>query len=371
MLEILRFLADHKDNWKEMLSTDPFNIIIREKDNFILFMYNQIKSNFDIPLVRECRGIILEKDSFKVLCYAFNKFHNAAEGRAAIIDWTTAKVQEKLDGSIIKLWWYDGWKVSTMSMIDANDCTLQNDLDDKYPTFYSLFVEGAKKSSLSFDNLDQNCTYIFELVSPYNRVVVPYKEIEIYHIGTRNNVTLSEISVDIGVKKPKSYRFNTEAEVTAMASSLPFSEEGYVVVDDNWNRVKIKGPAYIAIHHLKNNGVINKKRALALIMMNEHEEFLAYFETYRKYFDNISEAFNKYLKSIKDDVSILYNKTFSTKKDYALFVKELTFPSLMFLMWDGKVNKEDWEKYVRSLPVDKIIDHLKLDTIKEYLEVLE
>jgi hypothetical protein len=28
-------------------------------------------------------------------------------------------------------------------------------------------------------------------------------------------------------------------------------DEGYVIVDANFNRVKVKKPAYVAVHHLK------------------------------------------------------------------------------------------------------------------------
>ncbi len=372
-LEIQKFLIEHKSNWKELLTSDPYNLTIRERGNLLLFVYSQIDSDFDIPLVCECRGLILEKDTFKVVCLPFFKFWNAQEGRAATIDWSTAVVQEKVDGSILKVFWYeDKWCFSTMSMIDAGECTLQNDLDNRYPTFYSLFMEGAKKAGLNFDSLNKNYTYMFELVSPYNRVVVPYSDIEIYHTGTRDNITLKELDIDIGVKKPKSYSFNNEAEVLEMASKLPFSEEGYVVVDGNWNRVKIKGPAYVAIHHLKNNGVINKKRALALIMLNEHQEFLSYFKEYKEYFDKIDNAFNLYLGKIKADIESIDGKVFTTKKDYALTVKGMTCPSLMFLIYDGRVKKDEWEKYIRAIPADKIIDYLDLgDTVKESLEVKE
>jgi hypothetical protein len=32
---------------------------------------------------------------------------------------------------------------------------------------------------------------------------------------------------------------------------------------------------------------------------------------------------------------------------------------------------KEWEKYIRSLPADKIIDYLKLDSVKESLEIKE
>jgi hypothetical protein len=232
-------------------------------------------------------------------------------------------------------------------------------------------MEGAKNCTLDFNKLNKDYTYCFECVSPYNRLVVPYKNVEIYHIGTRNNIICEELHEDIGVQKPKEYKFNSLEDVIKMASELPFSEEGYVAVDVNWNRVKVKSPAYLAAHHLKNNGDVNKKRVLALIMLNDQEEFLCIFPEYKEYFDELEKAFNDYLDEIRKDLIFISDKVFPTKKDYALTVKSMTNPSLMFLIWDGKVKKEEYEKYIRSMPSDKVIDYLHVKNIKDFTEVVE
>src|SRR5690606_7473422 len=101
--------------------------------------------------------------------------------------------------------------------------------------------------------------------------VVPYTEISIKHIGTRNLDTLEELNVDIGVSKPKEYSFKSLDECIRVAQELPFNEEGYVVVDGNWHRIKVKSPAYVAVHHLTTNGVVTKERIVELIRQNEHE----------------------------------------------------------------------------------------------------
>jgi len=54
-------------------------------------------------------------------------------------------------------------------------------------------------------NPNPRYTYMFELVSPFNRAVLLYESIDLYHIGTRDNVTLLEMDVDLGVKKPKTF----------------------------------------------------------------------------------------------------------------------------------------------------------------------
>jgi T4 RnlA family RNA ligase len=330
-------------------------------------MYSQIDSDFKIPLVQECRGIILEDNTFRVLCMAYKKFFNIQEGHAATIDWDTARIIEKVDGSIIKLWWYDGeWQVSTNSVISAKECTLQTTINTNYRSFYDLFMVGAANCTLDFNSLNKSYTHIFELVGPYNRVIIPYKDIAIYHTGTRDNTTYEELDIDIGVKKPKSYSFKNKEEMLSAAEGLPLTEEGFVVVDSKWNRVKVKGPAYIAMHHLHNNGnVINNRRALELVMLNEQDEVISYFPEYKEHFDKISEVFQGYLDRIKADIDFMDSKVFETRKDYALTAKGMTNPEFMFLLLDGKVKKEDYESWVRSVAPNKILEYLKFRETKK------
>ena len=42
--------------------------------------------------------------------------------------------------------------------------------------------------------LDTDLTYMFELVGPYNRIVIPYDEPAIYFLGARNKYTGEEFN---------------------------------------------------------------------------------------------------------------------------------------------------------------------------------
>ena len=113
---------------------------------------------------------------------------------------------------------------------------------------------------------------MFELISPYNKIVVPYENIDIVHIGTRNNITLEELDIDIGIPKPKEYKFNSLEDCIEMSKKLPYDNEGYVVVDSKWRRVKIKSPAYVSVHRLVNNELTDEG-VLDLIKENEQRVF--------------------------------------------------------------------------------------------------
>lgn len=355
LLKLIEFINNHP-NWEELLQQKPYCITIKRKDNFIIFNYNQIESDFYNPIVKECRGIILENKTFKPVCVPFFKFANYGEGYADKIDWSSARVQEKVDGSLIKVWYCNGeWHVSTNGMIDAEDAPIQG--CTAYSNYYDLFMEALKKYNFSFDNLNKNYTYMFELVSPYTRIVVYYPEIDIRHIGTRDNITLQELDIDIGIPKPKQYNFSSLEECVKNAKQLPFSQEGYVVVDANWHRIKVKSLAYLAVHHLKNNGQLVKARVLDLIRTNEHHEFLSYFPEYIDDFKAIEEKYNNFmrnvLKSIEEAKEI--KSKVQTRKDYALWATKQIYPPILFMYYDGKIDKNNIQKYIQDMPTDKLL----------------
>src|ERR1035437_206349 len=92
-------------------------------NNLILFKYNQIESDFSLRIVCECRGLILDQNNdWAVVSRSFDKFFNFSEGNAAEIDWNNnPKIQEKVDGSLMTIYFYDGhWNVQTTGMPDAS-----------------------------------------------------------------------------------------------------------------------------------------------------------------------------------------------------------------------------------------------------------
>jgi len=361
MLKIIDFIKNNPD-WREILKTGPYNLSINDDGGFTILKYSQINSDFNNEIVRECRGLIIDKN-LNPVCVPFFKFGNYGEPYAAEIDWESAKVEEKIDGSLIKVWNYKGkWTVSTNGTIFADKATIGSESDSeiktesKFKSFGDLFKAAIKNTGLEIESLDPDYTYMFELVSPYNRVVVPYESIDLYHIGARNNVSLTEAEVDTGVKKPKTYKCNNLSDLIEMASKLRYCEEGYVVKDKNYNRIKVKSPAYVAVQHLISG--MSDKRMLELLKTNEIGEFLVYFPEYKKYADDLlakTEKVAAYINNIlRGEID---GKIFETRKDYAAAVTKTKYPAFFFLYYDGKFkNPSDW---LWSLPGDKILEQIE------------
>ncbi len=222
--------------------------------NLILFKYDQIASPFAEPIVRECRGIVLdEMNHWAVVSRAFDKFFNYGEQLAASIDWSTARVQEKVDGSLCTLYFYASeWHVATTGTPDAS-----GDLHLAGRTFASLFWEVFDLDRLF--RADTALAYYFELTSPFNRIVVRYGEPGLTLLGARNVVTGEEVTVKeaherlgasdaIAIVREHSLN-SVEAIVASFDAISPLAQEGYVVVDAAFSRIKLKHPGYVALHH--------------------------------------------------------------------------------------------------------------------------
>ena len=79
------------------------------------------------------------------------------------------------------------------------------------------------------------------------------------------------------------------------------NEEGFVVRDKYFNRIKIKSPEYLLAFHMNNNGVITIKRIINMMKNEQIDDFLAYCPEYSDMVHNVSDALNKVCKDMESD----------------------------------------------------------------------
>lgn len=282
-LQLQRIIADKQLNSVaeivEFFALPPYYVKVKhhEAHGLLLFMYDQIKTDFRAPGALECRGIILKDTApFQAVCVPFFKFFNVDEGHAAQIDWPTARVFEKLDGSIIKTYFHNGaWLVATNGTVDSRTTTLHG-VDDTKRTFYHLFQD-ALPPKFDWNALDRDCTYMFELMHPEQLIVVEHDTPRLVHIGTRNNKTLVESYEPLNfVEQARSFALRSRADCLDAASKLGAEQEGFVVVDKNWNRVKIKGAIYVSLHHAGGANFTVQQCAADIFLNGESDEVRAY-----------------------------------------------------------------------------------------------
>lgn len=348
LLELQKFILANPSDWKEKLQAKPYCLKIQEDDDLALFKYSQIDSDFSETICCEARGVILERDTWKIVRFAFRKFFNLGEPHADKIDWESATATSKEDGSLISLYYYKGWQIATNGNLYAWNAPLGV---AGFQTFEDLAMEALLKYNVDFRSLNKNYTYTFELCSPYNQIVCSYPDIQLFHTVTVDNRTLEEVDVEIGVPKPKFYNLNSKVEYEELVNSLPENTEGIVVRDKFGKRVKIKTKLYFELHRLVNNGHIDVEKALQLILENDYEELLAYYPNYTNFFSQVKDAYKNALDYIgevrswttewerKNLLTATHEGFVNARKIFAAAVKDKPIPSLYFLAYDGKLKK--------------------------------
>lgn len=353
MLSIVQYI---KKNGLEK-AINNFKLKIKDYPSKILLKYDQIESDMSLEEVQECRGLILEKHTWKVLSLAFKKFFNSGETNAAVIDWDNSIIYSKEDGSMIQVYW--DWHKELWFAATTGTAEGEGEVNNKFgTTFNELFWSTVQnKYGLNDCLLDKDHVYVFELTTPYNIVVTPHGESSAKLLAVRNRKTLVEIphkdlymvSVSLGVPLVKSYDLNVDNadELADTLIGMPWSEEGYVVRDGNDNRVKIKNPAYLQAHHLKNK--MGNHHIMGIIKTNEIEEFASTFPDRKEELYKLKDGYDglvSKLESIWSELSKIRPSDASSdeRKKFAMSVMETTtkndlkmFSGLYFGLVDGKI----------------------------------
>jgi len=356
ILKLLNFIHQNPD-WEELIFKPPYHIHTKRKGSCVLFKYTQrgldCTSDFNIELVRECRGIILdETDNYKPVCVPFFKFANYGEPYADDIDWPSAKIVEKIDGSLIKVWYHNSkWRVSTNGNIDASDAIVGSG----GVSYFDVFEEAIIKSNFDYDKLNPSYTYLFELISPKTQVVIPHTETKLYHIGTRNNITLQEVDVCIDAKKPKMYPLDSIEKVVKATEELSQYHEGFVVVDKFYHRIKVKSPLYIKLYCTLGDCTTDRN-IIDIIRSSEVDEVLNYFPEHTPIFAEIRKKLGEFIEYNEREIEIIKAVNYPNRKELAERVNKTICSSLIFSVLDGK--SVSVGEFVAGMPVDILARYL-------------
>jgi len=342
-----------------------FSLKTREYEHKILLKYDQLVSPtlMALPEMQDCRGIILEKGTWNVMSLAFRKFFNSEEGNAAKINWNTAHVLEKLDGTMIQVYW--DWHLNKWFAGTTGTAEGEGEVNNKNGTTFNDLFWDTVNNKYTFNDclLNKDLIYVFELTTPYNIVVKPHGESSATLLAVRNRETLLEIggkhlemiAVSLSIPLVKSFDINASnvGHLLKTFENMPWSEEGYVVRDGNDNRVKVKNPAYVAVHHLK--GKTAEHNILTIVKTNEIEEFAATFPERTEELYSLKEGYDGLiakLNGVWDELQLRRPKniTKEEQKKFAAAVFEVCgkhdvtqFTGLYFGLAQYKINSvEDY-----------------------------
>jgi hypothetical protein len=325
--------------------------------NLVLLKYSQIESPMAEPIVQECRGLILdEAENWRVVCRAYDKFFNYGEPNAVAIDWSTARVYEKLDGSLMTLYRYRGqWHVSSSGTPDAAG-PLHNHGGS---TFAKLFWETWSQLGYSMPDDGDDRVFMFELMTPLNRIVVSHGQPRIVLHGVRSmssglEIDPEPVATEHGWECVRSFPLQCIDDCVKAADELnPLACEGYVVRDAAFRRVKVKSPQYVALAHIKDS--MNGRRILEIVRTGECDEVLSHFPEMRVGFEEVQLQFDQLCAQVEADYLRL--KDIPAQKDFAGEALKTRASAPLFSMRAGRcASAREYFATCLLPPLERLLD---------------
>jgi T4 RnlA family RNA ligase len=334
-----------------------FGVDVKISGDLFLFKYDQIEANWNKTITSDCRGTILKyvyNVGWEIVSRPWRKFHNLGEFRCSIKrfeEYSEGELWEKLDGSCIQVYNLEGnTKYSTLGSIDTTNVA------DYNFTFSELFA----RLSNNFQ-IEEGCTALFELCTPYNQIVTKYETERVYFLGVYNNNT-GEISEKYNEElsnlfqhKPTKFKVKDIAKneedllkwVEEQSDNSVYGKnpEGFVLYLNSYPIAKIKNRKYLALHHIMTgDSKYVMKNLVRLFFTGKLDDVESELTDLQKEF---LEKLKVYFKNVSTDVRTLQEKISKdmTKKDYALAVQGspvARFQGYFFELLGRSVTFLDW-----------------------------
>jgi len=361
---LTNFLKKNLNNFEEELSKTPYAVKVKRhplRQNLVMFRYSQFESDFTNPIVRCCRGSVYdirEDGTVKPYLLPFYKFMNYGENGADPIDWKNKLyVRDKLDGSLLKLlkeddgndlWTTNGSFDMNVEVPEFVPAENDENLPPPY-TFAGLRDYALRGHRDEVKRLPKGWTFMFELVSPYNRIIVPYRETKLFLLSCRDpegqEHTPEWAADNFGLSFPTPQILplkNIDAIIAFCQAVDTDDREGFVVQDINFNRIKIKTDHYRNLFYLKGEDHFSDERLFSAIKQGSIDDAIVAWPEIRGRTDEITAEwinFRNAVKTLCKTAAVYYQECKNeceypkeAKKRYAMYVlnKYQIFSTFLF-----------------------------------------
>lgn len=298
---------------------------------------------------KSCRGMVIDADG-NILARPFQKFKNYEEHDPSEIDMSQPFViYEKMDGSLIIVFYYE----ARMQWIVASRGSFISEQS----------IEAKKMLDINvFKHLNTNCTYLFEVLYPENRIVVDY--------GNRRELVLLSIIVTLTADEL------SHSEITSLYSNYftvvklhdikniknpndlkaleEDNMEGFVIRFANGFRVKVKFSEYVRLHailtnvsnltvweHMKNNYEFDE------LLDRVPDEF---FDWLKKTADGLQRKYDVIeQKALLEFVRIYHINDITERALFAEQAKLSEHRSILFRLYDKRAYAQIIWKQIRPV----------------------
>lgn len=289
-------------------------------------------------VTRAARGLVLD-DVGNVIARPFTKFFNLnehVETKLENLPKETPELAMKMDGSLVIVFWnpYDeAWEAITTGSWD------------------NVQTRAAKKWLPYHQNkLSKQYTYLFELVAPWNRIVVKYPMEEMILLGIVDTVSgydysYAEVEAEGRLLLLKTVAYEKKPiDALTLDDKKVKDQEGYVARFSNGLRVKLKYDQYLYLHKIMTD--LSVKGIWERLSTGCDEEFPDMPDEFMDWYVKERDGLKKAYKDIEDSARKIVEKTpkFETQKEYAAYFygQHKDIAPLLFLI----MKNQDYKEYI-------------------------
>jgi len=316
-------------------------------DHLVTLAYHQFEAKNDNEITNLCRGLVIAREDgstnidenavfgpAKVLAFPFVRFFNYGQNASVDGSLKPVRIYNKLDGTLIIVYFdpfKDCWNVATRNVPVGS-----NFADNATHSFRELF-EKAVLESYPFlkdwdgfgSRLTKGVTYVFELMTPENIVVIKHSAYKAALIGVRdadgNEKFAEDVAFGLGFDSAEIHHdllrdFKSFDDLVKTANTLdPLVQEGYVILAANWQRLKIKSEKYCTFNKVHD---FTKYDILNYILTGEIDDLYPMMqnEYHRNLTRDIADKVVLWSKNLGHELHALNQMTFDSRKDLALFL---------------------------------------------------
>lgn len=289
-------------------------------------------------IIIQCRGLVTNSNG-KIVARPFPKFFNLEEHDSTNIPKESFEVFEKMDGSLGIVFYYKGeWIVATRGSFTSEQSVVAS----------KMFKNLSIIKNYPTTGLNEDWTYLFEIIYNDNRIVCQYDFEGLVLLGAYHTETGVEINFDKLVKHVSLYhdikvvrKYNGVTDFHILKEMISDDREGYVIRFKNGFRMKIKGEEYKRLHRILTN-----------VSNRDIWEYLKDAKPLDEILDKVPDEFYDWVKETKNNLEtefsrleneyrwiykiIMRSENSSERKVFANYALKYKHPSLLFSMYDNK-----------------------------------
>jgi hypothetical protein len=299
-------------------------------NKYNVIRYNKNTLCYDnIPTYGMYRSVIVNSNK-KIVCFSPPKSVNAdVFMKDYNIETDSLIAEEFIEGTMINVFWDSSiglsgaWEIATRNTVGA-ECSFYKSKNSK--TFRTMFLEAVENNYLNLNDLDKNMCYSFVLQHPENRIVVPFKEpqlylVAIYIIDNSDQLNIMVHFIDKSmflkqhpntrVKIPIVYEWSNYTELINKYASMntPYDILGVVIHNSKTGeRTKIRNPVYEQVRQLRGNQPKLQYQYLSLRKEGRVSEFLKFYPEKKSEFSSFRDQLHLFTNTLYSNYIACYIK---------------------------------------------------------------